>query len=96
MWLIYKYPYQKLLPEAKQYRFKLPNARITAGIFFAFLHLSNWKTALFGGLLFSFVYIITQNIAVSMLMHMAANLSTILLPGLSGIYLLLKEYRKSV
>jgi membrane protease YdiL (CAAX protease family) len=63
-------------------------AALFTSFFFAFLHLSNWKTALFGGLLFSFVYIITQNIAVSMLMHMAANLSTILLPGLSGIYAL--------
>jgi membrane protease YdiL (CAAX protease family) len=169
MWLMYKYLYQKLLPEAKQYRFKLPNTRIILGIFcvfplvcfieicilqwnqypelrwsinkditweeieelflqipfaavvgpifeemccrvfplsactskkgktmaavltsflFAFLHLSSWKNVLFSGLLLSFVYIITQNITVSILIHMAINFSTILLPGLSGIYAL--------
>lgn len=64
--------------------------RIIAGILtillFSLLHVSNWLNVVPNAILFTVVYIITGNMALPILMHVANNLSTILVPMLAGIY----------
>lgn len=67
--------------------------RIVAGTvtvcLFSWMHASSWKMVLPMAVLLSAVYLWTKNPVITILIHMANNLSTILIPGFSGIYVLL-------
>ena len=66
--------------------------KIIAGVvtifLFAIMHISSWKNVIAGSILFTVAYLVTKNMAVSISLHVANNLATILIPTLSGLYVL--------
>lgn len=83
--------------------FALSSARTKVGktvaicstiLIFSVLHGSSWKYVLPDAVVFSVIYVITQNAAIPILLHIANNLSTIIVPTVGAIYTLLFKNAK--
>lgn len=73
--------------------FRTKRGRITAAVFstvlFAFMHVSRWSNVIAGSILYTALLLLSKNIWLPVIFHAAHNLSTILLPASSGMYVLL-------
>lgn len=78
--------------------FRTKKGRIAAAIvptvLFVFMHVSRWSNVIADSILYTALLLLSKNIWLPVIFHMAHNLSTILLPASSGIYVLLNPYAK--
>lgn len=83
--------------------FTLSSARTKVGkiiamfftvLLFSVMHGASWKYVLPDAVLFSVIYIITKNAAVPILLHIANNFSTIIVPMVAGMYSLVFKNAK--
>ena len=69
-------------------------AAILSTVLFAFMHVSRWSNVTANSILYTALLLLSKNIWLPVIFHAAHNLSTILLPALSGIYVLLNPNAK--